>query len=401
MTNPRTFSDRVARIFKSPGTFPFFLIIPLAVIATRVLRIPVPATNLLLANNLLLLTYLTVRLVLLLRGAARALRYREDSFRPKKGTTVSLSGDAVRQHLEGSGYRFNDTCSYGEKREVGYWGTVLMHAGLVLLLVFGSYDNMHTFTGSFLLGVGDPLPLYEKGVYRFWSQGLLTSYNDIDMKLKVRERFLPSERYPAGATEIVLLDKKGNELQQGVVDPRTSMSQGHYTVGMTRFVYDAWVVVTTTPGNLVVFTDWIKLLPRADASGTYTHYNDFTSPDGKVAWRAWFDQAHDRLRFQMDKDGRGIVDVVLGMGPEYRKDVAGYSTTLQGIGKWTEFRIVRKRHVPVLIAGGLIALLGLLVRMVYRARRVWVEQAGDGSVIRTTDRRLVQALLSDGRPHEG
>lgn len=388
MTQPGMPLQRGIRALTSPWVFPVFLLVPLLVIILRTLRFPFPVTNILLANNLLLLLYLAVRLVVLLRKAARPLRYDEDSRRPREGVAVPFAPDAARKLLDVSGYRFNAAGTYGERRDAGFWGTVLVHAGLILLLGFGSYDNTHMFTGSFLLGVGEPLPLYEKSVYGFWSKGLLTSYSDIDMKLRVKERFLPSERYPQGATEIVLLDRHGRELQQGIVDPQRPMSQGHYNVCMTRFVYDAWVVVTTT-GNLVVFTDWIKLLPRPDTSGAYTHYNDFTSRDGKFAWRAWFDQNNDRLRFQIDREGARIVDVVLGMGSEARKEAGGFVSSLQGIGKWTEFRIIRKRHVPFLIAGGVIALIGLVIRLTFSSRRVWIEAEGEKSIIRSTDSRLL------------
>lgn len=396
MTRPGILPDRVARTFTSPWVFSCFLLIPLFVVILRIARLPFPGTNLLLANNLLLLVYLATRLVLLLRGGVSILRYREDAFRPRRGATVPIGTGAARRALEEAGYRFNVGGTYGERRDAGYWGTVLMHGGLVLLLAFGSYDNTHLFSGSVLLGVGEPLPLYEKGVYGFWSKGLLTSYDDIAMKLQIKERLLPSSEHPEGATGIVLLSRDGRELQRGIIDPGRPMSQGNYNVLMTRFVYDCWVVVTAT-GNLVVYTDWLKLLPRADASGVYSHYCEFTTPDARITGRAWFDQYKDRLRVQMDKDRRRIVDVVLGMGPEYRKEAGGYVTTLQGVGKWTEFRVVRKRHVPFLIAGGVIALVGLLVRVVFRSRRVWLEAEGSGSTVRATDGRVLRTLVSHGR----
>lgn len=395
MRRPDTLLHRLARFLTTPWIFPLFLLIPLLVIVLRILRFPFPGTNLLLANNLLLLVYLVVRLAALLRRAAKPHRYGEESWQPRQGVTIPLTPDAARKVMEIGGYRFNGAETYGEKRDVGFWGTVLVHVGLIILLGFGSYDNTHLFTGSFLHGVGKPVPLYDKNTYGFWSKGLLTSYSDIDMKLRVKERFLPSSRYPQGAAEVILLDRDDRELQHGIVDPQRPMSQGRYNICMTRFVYDAWVVVTST-GNLVVFTDWVKLLPRPDTSGTYTHYNDFTSRDGKLAWRAWFDQNSDRMRFQIDKDGRRIVDVVLGMGSEARKETGGFVASLQGIGKWTEFRIIRKRHVPVLIAGGVIALAGLLIRLAFRPRRVWIDVEGTSSVIRSTDGSLLKAVASRG-----
>jgi len=377
-------STATGRLLRSPLAFLLFLIIPLAVVMLRVAGRNAHTLDLLLANNALLLAYLAARLYLLLKRRSAPLRYGAGSFLPRRSARIPLPVDSLREQLEREGFSFDASGAYGEQRDRGYAGSLLAHAALILLLAFGMYDNLRQLDGTILLGVGEPLKLYEKGSYGVLVEGVLASAAEAQMKLQIKKQILPCPEWPAGATEVVLLSPRDKELQRGVIAPGAPMRQGGCTVYMNRFVYDAWVVVTTSD-NLIVFTNFVKLLPRTGRQGVYSHYGEFGDPALKVAGSVWLDPRRKALKVETKRDGKKIVDTELLLWGGNKKERDGYVARFEGLGQWSEIHFTRDRHKEGLLAGGCLALLGLVWRLAYRPRRVWIESHGDGSQVRTTD----------------
>lgn len=384
-------SDLPDKILRSPLTFPVFLIIPLAVVILRASGRIAHTLDLLLVNNALLLAYLGARLYLYLSKFSENIRYGTGSLFPRKSVNVDLDSAAVRERLEREGFSFNAAGAYGERRDRGYLGTVLVHAGLLLLLLFGLYDNLRQLDGTILLGVGEPLKLYEKGSYGVLVNGLLASPADAEMKLQIKRQILPSAEWPAGATEVVLLSKDDRELQRGIIAPGRPMRQGTFDIYMNRFLYDAWVVVTTK-NNLIIFTNFVKLLPMKEKQGAYTHYGDFRDESLKVKGAVWIDPEKKAIKVETSREGKRIVDTELILWGGNRKEQGDYVARFEGLGQWSELHVTRHRHRGMLVAGLFIVAAGLALRVLYRPMRVWIESEGDATLVRTTSRGVLDMI---------
>ena len=48
------------------------------------------------------------------------------------------------------------------------------------------------------------------------------------------------------------------------------------------------------------------------------------------------------------------------------------------MGVWTEIHVVRRRHMPLVLLGGGLAVVGLILRLAIRPRRVWLEETPQG-----------------------
>ena len=398
MTDTKT--PPIIRLLRSPLTFLLFLIIPLAVVLLRSVGRNEHTLDLLLVNNALLLIYLLARLCLLARNWSNPIRYGTASFLPRRSVRSDLPAAELRLQMEREGYRFDEGGGYAEKRDPGHAGTLLAHGALVLLLVFGMYDNLRQLDGTILLGVGEPLALYEKESYGILVQGPLASTAEADMKLQVKRQMLPEQRWPAGATEVALLSRRDEELQHGVIAPGSPMRQGSFTLRMNRLVYDAWVVVTTSD-NLLVFTNFVKLLPRADGKGGYSHYGEFADPSLQVTGTVWLDPQKREIKVETVRQGKKIVDTSLLLWGGNQKEQGGYVTKFQGLGQWSEIHVTRQRHKGMLALGGCLALAGLVWRLIYRPRRVWIESDGEETVVRSTSGKLLGEINSFSRSLDG
>lgn len=387
-----TKSPSIIRLLRSPLTFLVFLIIPLAVVLLRSAGRNAHTLDLLLANNALLLVYASARLYLLAKSWAGPIRYGSQPFFPRRSAHTPLPPGPLRQRLEHAGFVFDAAGSYAEKRDRGHAGTVLAHAALILLLAFGMYDNLRQVDGTILLGVGEPLKLYDRGSYGLLNEGLLASVSEAELKLQIKRQMLPDPTWPAGATEVALLSPQDRELQRGVIAPGAPMRQGAFTLHMNRLVYDAWVVVTTSD-NLLVFTNFVKLLPRSGGPEGFSHFGDFADPSLKVTGSVWLDPQRRALRVETTRQGKRIVDTELLLwGGNNQKERDGYVTKFQGLGQWSEIHVTRQRHKGVLVAGVCLVLAGLVWRLLHRPMRVWVERDGEGSLVGSTNGKIMATV---------
>lgn len=378
-------------VMLSPLTFLTFLFLPFAVVLLRRAGHTAHTLDLLLVNNGLLLCYLCVRCRFLFRRRSAPWRYDPDPL-PRQGlVAVPVPAALVRDRLEREGYRFDPAGRYGEKRDAGFDGMLLAHAALILLLAFGMYDNLRQLDGTILLGVGEPIKLYEKKAYGILTEGPLASVAEIGMKLQIRGQQLPSPEWPEGVAEAVLLSREDRELRQGTIAPGRPLRQGGFLVNMNRMVYDAWVVVTTSD-NLVVYTGFVKLLPIKGGGGAYSHYGEFADPSLKVSGKVWIDPPRKAIRVETLRKGEKIVDTELLLWGGNRKEQGGYVAKFEGLGEWSEIHVTRQRHRWALLGGASLALLGFLVRLLFPPRRVWVEEHEQGALFAGTDRKLLSAI---------
>lgn len=379
-------------VVSSPFTFGVFLIVPLVVILQRSSGVTSLSPTILLVNNLLCLAYLLVRLIVDVRQSRSRIRYGSQALFRGRAAQFLLGQNHLREQLVRTGYTLDQTGHYGERPDRGYWGRLILLAGLSFTLLVGTYDNLRQFSGTILLGVGEPLKLFESSSYGILTKGTLASSEELPVKLQITRQVLPDAGFPRGATDIILRDRDGMEMQRATIMPGAPLRIGAYDIHMARFVYDAWLVVTTT-SNHIVFTNFVKLLPLDQPKGSYSFHAEIDDARfEKVKGEAWFRPKDKALKVALDYKGSRIVDTELFLWGANRREQGGYVAKLEGLGQWSEIHVARRRHKGALFVGALTALMGLLIRLAWRPRRVWIEESPDGISLRTTDAKLLKAV---------
>lgn len=381
----------VKKTVTSPWFSLVFLIFPLALLAQRLLGQPLMEPRIVLFNVILFLCYLLFLISVRFLNRKNVLKY--GRAKPLLSRTVHslLPASGIRTELRSQGYVLCEEGTYGEAPDRGYnWGTVFL-AGVILTLGTGSFDNLRQLSGTLHLSIGEPIKLYQGNSYVGLATGPFAGLEDLPFQLQIRKQYQPSEQWRDGAAEVAILDRDGKELVQGPIAPDKPLLFDAFRVFTTGFVYEPWVVIITADDHLV-YGGWIKLRHDKSAGSPYRFSNVFSDAAMNVSGRGWYDPDNDRLKLEAWKDEKQIVDVVLGMGAEHRKKSPGYVTTLLGVGKWTEIHFVRKRHPVVLLFGAAMTLVGGIFRLLYRPKRVWIEERGEGWSVRTTDRKVAEFL---------
>lgn len=362
-------------ILTSPSFLLLFLLVPAITVVRLRLHMQVSG-DLLLANNAVFLLCIAGRLVGYAIRANRDTRYSPDSGKPKETFAVAGSAQEIQGELERAGYRFTEGGSYGEKRDVGFFGTMALYAGIFILLATGSYDYMREYSIMIRSGVGEPVSLDGTGLVGQFEAGNLASTKRLPM-LQVRKQILPNDKWPKGATEIALVDKERKELAKGTIAPGEPFRYRGLEFHMIRFVFDAYLVILE--GRAIVYDNFVKFLPLPEKKGPYSYYGGLFAPEaGPVKGSAWLDPGKKTVKMEATLDGKTIYDGEVELWGKNTNKIGNYTGSIKGMAQWSEIRVARGRHRTLLMLGGVVAAIGMFLRLAIRPQRVWFEQTEEG-----------------------
>lgn len=380
-------------LLTSMRVFSLFLIIPLVAVILKVAGYQsMLATNLMIVDLFFFAVYLFARGIYLLLWRKSVPPGVPDGL-PETG--LMLNKDEMSAVLQKSGYRVNLAATYAEKGVVKRISLALLQLSFSLLLIIGTYDNLFHFSGSVFIGIGNPFPLNSFSTYTIVSKGILTSYSDIAYKVQGVEWKLPDRQYPFGAAEIRILDLNDKKIWQGILPIFGEPQQvGEFLFSANSFEYDIWLIMTTTK-NHVLYTDWIHFFPSKKSESGYTHHGTLKKDHlNDVDGSGFFDQYNDRLRLDIRyKKEQLLVKLGGDIGP---KVVLGnYVFKNEGIGRWAQLRVLRKRHIPLLITFALLSIISAVCYFLSGRKRVWVRESTSGQCYCTADDPAV--IESTGR----
>jgi hypothetical protein len=167
---------------------------------------------------------------------------------------------------------------------------------------------------------------------------------------------------------------------------------GGFRFSMHALEYDVWLILTTAD-NHVLYTDWIHFYPLDKPIDGYSHHGNLKKDLlNDVDGTALFNQVNDSLKIDMRYKQERIT-AVLGEAPNHVKQIGKYVVKNEGIGRWSQIRVMRTRHTPLMaFLGGIFLLSGCLALIAPR-RRVWLSRVDhDGMQLRTDDRDLRENL---------
>jgi len=378
----------ISKFLTSSFLAPVFLLVPVLVIVGRRFGFSYPHPNLLLLNNLLFLVYLGFRFFNYLKRVPKEIRYTDKSVPSGAPFRISLDLAETRVRLINNGYMFDRSGRYGERKDIGFWGAILFHGALLTALAFGSYDYFTQFSGTLLKGLGEPTWLNRSDAYSELAHGFLFSLEDIPYKLQVTEQVEAGPDVPFGASRVELLSTDGTVREEGIIDRRTSLREGPLEIRMGGVVYDVWIIVLTTD-NHILYTDWVRLYPLADRAEPYYYQGTFRRPQNEIEGEVYFDPSTKNFRVLVSHKMEKIPAVILdGQGPAHRVTEGSYVIKHEGFGRWSEIYIVKRRHKEVLFTSLALAGVGMLLRLLFRPKRVWVASSGTGTDVWFTERKL-------------
>ena len=385
-------------VLRSPFFLILFLIIPGALILSRLLHFHLPftmTTNLLLGNNIFMLIALLTRLQHYLAGLRRGTRYGADLPRHAASLDIERPCARVREELAGAGFRFDGDGSYGEKRDPGYLGTTLLYGGLVAMLSFGIWDNLRQFSGTVIKGPGAAIDLSQADKYYHLIAGPLASPAGVPL-LKVTKQVFPDTNYPLGATEIMLYARDGKKVGGAFIDANKDPYRFNgYDIYLNSLLVDCALTIKTRGSDANnIFDDAVKLMPLyGNKVGDFTLYGTFTTPAGDDG-EAFYDPTHNVFRIALTHGGKKVLETDFEFQKYRQKEAGDHVVSILGMGHWSEIHVVRRRNMFLIVVGAIIAAIGLVMRIFFRPQRVWLKEAGEGCRVRfvgSETKRLLQA----------
>jgi hypothetical protein len=380
-------------ILVSPWFLLIFLIIPILVILSIKLHVGLPLADpkALLVNNICFAFLVACRLLWYLSGMRKSVRYGAACCRPRQSVTLPRPVAEVRSVLSRAGFTFAADGGYGEKRDLGYLGTTVIYVGLLVLLAVGSWDNLRMFSGVLLDGMGPATSLNKVESYRSINKGPFAASLASLPRMQIIGQTLPDSTYPKGATELVLTAADG-KAQELTLIPGKPVSYGAFDISMAKLVFQPQIVIKTRDFQ-TLFDSFVRLDPLVQKRGVYGFYGLF---QGAILGGGVYYQPEKNMLMVVITRGNEKVVTDLAFQVDQQVVQGEYVLSCAKMGQWSEIHVVHRRHKGLLVAGGIIAIIGLLLRVAIRPQRVWLEEAGEGCKVGAAGNEAMDRLKVEG-----
>ena len=377
-------------IFVSPWTFLIFFVIPLLTVISITTHTRIPAAGspvVLLINNICCAAMAALRTVRYILAGTGPLRYSSNKGRQVSSAASPVPCGTIRQQLSDAGFFFTPDGSYAEKKDFGYFGTAILYGGLFLLLAIGIRDNVTQFSGILLDGMGPLTDLNKVEGYRHISKGIFPALPKGLPRLAINSQKLPDTMYPMGATDVTFVNED-NTARSVLLLPHVPQHINGFDIYMTKFVFEPRIVIKTRD-NKPLFDSVVRLDPLVQKRGGYSFYGSF---DGYgLVGGIYYQPEKSAFKIVITRGGVKMVsDLVFQLDKEAEQ--GDYIVSCSRLGQWTEIHVVRKRHSGALIFSGMIAILGLLLRLLIRPQRVWLEPDAEGCRVSSVGTAAAAAL---------
>jgi hypothetical protein len=290
----------------------------------------------------------------------KEIRYGSGKGVPRQSVEIKSQIETVRSSLTGSGFVFDASGKYGEKRDFGYPGTMLLYAGLCFVLFTGTLDNMFQFSGTLLDGVGVATNLNKIESYQRVSTGPFATKPTNLPKMRIVRQYFPSTTYPRGATEVAFHFSDGKE-QQVILNPSDFFRAGAYDINMTKMVYEPRLAIKINDLNQV-FNCQVKLNQIVTKENGYGFYGTFV--EGVIEVKVYYQPEKSLLRVIMNQREKQLLDTELLFQVDRFSRSGNFSIMCERMGVWSEIYVVHRRHMSMILLGGILAVIGLLMRII-------------------------------------
>lgn len=282
-----------------------------------------------------------------------------------------------------------DGCIVAAKGGSGFWGSIVFHAGILLMLTAGAMTFFTSFGGEVLLTQGLPTPLGREGLLKIWREPLWpVTMPDGEVTLEKFDAVYEDERFPVDyVARVKIEDRNGLRfVNTGVNDPLI-LGQLQYTLdsygfapgflikdGTGKVVFDGYVSLVLLDGTEDHFE-----IPGTGGTLYVRFFPDFVKGNGKAATRSRM-LKNPVLGLRMEKGGmeseRGKL-VRLGDTAE----IGGFEISPYEVRYWVHFGVARDFGRPVILVSIILMAGGLVVRFLYYERWLRVERTGNDAMV--------------------
>jgi hypothetical protein len=294
--------------------------------------------------------------------------------------------------LSASGYHFDTVGNYAEKSDRGYLGTTVLYAGLFIVFFTGTMDNMRQFSGTLLHGVGTALDLNTIDKYRALAIGPFTTAPTTLPKMKIIRHLIPDATYPLGAADALFINSDGRE-QQIILKAPDPYRAGDFDIYMSKMLYEPKISVAID-GARPVYNGQIMLWPLATKVDDFGFYAPFV--EGNLDGEVFYQPEKSRLKMVLRQGSNVLMDKELIFQVEREQKMGNISFAVERMGVWSEIHVLKRRHMPLIFLGGIVALIGLVMRLAIKPQRVWLEETADRCLVRVVGRDAEMWLKAEG-----
>lgn len=320
------------------------------------------------------------------------------------GAAVAAAERALRQR----GYRTRFACPpgawkvRGEKGDVGVWGSVLFHIGILLIMAAVVLTTSASFEASVKLTEGQA---FDARVDKYGVKKAGRWYSPPSQPLTFRLKRVEADYDVNGSTTVASIVEPTLEGRASrFLEPSpVYISHGLHYAGMTihqgRAIGYAPLVVVLNAAGKPLLQGYLQLTTvEGSQSSSFVDYFTLKDKDARIDVELLPDAVYRNgayvsrsgtlkspvLHAIMHEHGKLVLDRFI---PATRNvSAGGYTVFFGGVRRWSQLDISDAPGVPVLVAGSLLGLLGLALRLLYVRRRIVV-------VLRQPDR--AQAVKVD------
>ena len=202
-------------------------------------------------------------------------------------------------------------------------------------------------------------------------------------KMRILRQFFPDSSYPGGATEVIFQFPDGKE-QMLILKAPEPFKAGAYDIYMSKMVYEPKIAITIDDFR-PVFSGKVSLEQLPEAVEGFSFFGTFT--EGPIDGKVFFQPEKSRLRVVVSQGAQQLLDTELVFQVDQLSRSANFAIRCEQMGVWSEIYIVHRRHMPVIFFGGVVAIIGLLMRIMFRPQRVWLEEVPEGCVVRAVGKK--------------
>lgn len=331
-------------------------------------------TTVLMLNMVCFLALIVTRFVWYFKRRADPVRYDFGDRPQKPGDVLNISAEALREKLTAEGYQFADN-GYAENSKRTSTAMILLYGGLLVALLVGTYENVYNVSAALFQGVGNAIPMSDRESYLYVNKGPLGSIAGLP-GLKIKQQILPSKEWPKGAVDMELVDAKDKVLARTILERGAKpFVYNGFEYHFNRFLFDAVVEIVASNKN-GEFNDSMKLQPLDKPEGAYSYYANFKGE--RMLWTALLDPSRMAIKLRgFDKNKQQQEGELV-----FRRDplvkFGNFEAKVTAMGHWSEIHVVRVRHMYLVYISAAVALIGLLMRIMFRPKRLWMEELAEG-----------------------
>lgn len=316
------------------------------------------------------------------------------AFRFKKTLTINNGWDEARavDYLVKKGWRYphplnratTQGCPYkGEggymvmgKGGQGFWGSMVFHAGLLLMLTAAVITFATLFSAELLLTEGQAVPLGREGFLRAGRDPLWpVRMPEGEIVLERFKAVYEKEKFPVDYTATVMVkDNKGERFIDVKVNDPLYLGDLQYTI--YRYGYAPGFLIKDGKGD-VLFDGYVSLrlmdntedffeIPGTDMTVYVRFFPDLVmTEDGPVSRSRVPNNPHFGLRIKkvIGEPGKGKM-VKMGSSVE----MEGLSIMPSELRYWAYFVVVRDSGKPILFVSIVLMTVGLIIRFIYHEK---------------------------------